>query len=69
MLDLRCFYCGGFPLIMIDHEYSVCVILETNPICSVSSYNAPLQTYMMPLGGVSRLKLILALIVLILNVT
>ena len=42
MLHLLCFSCGGSPLIMIDHEHFVCVILETHPLCSVSSSYAPI---------------------------
>ena len=61
------FYCGGSPLIIIGCKLAVCVILETNLLCSVSSSYTPIITYMIPLRGVSRLKMILALIVLILD--
>ena len=43
MLHLFCFYCGGSPLIVIDRDHSVCVILETYPLCSVSSSYAPIK--------------------------
>ena len=43
MLHLLYFYCGGSPLIVTDREHSVCVILETNPLCSVSSSYAPIK--------------------------
>ena len=52
---------------MIEHKHSVFVILETIPLCSIYSSYAPIITHMIPLRGISRLKMILALIVLMLD--
>ena len=56
MLHLLRFYCGGSPLIVIDCEHSVCVILETNPLCSVSSSYAPIVDLHDAPGGSLQIK-------------
>ena len=55
MLHLLHFYCSGSPLIMIDCE-PVCVILETHPLCSVSSSYAPIVDLHDAPGGSLQIK-------------
>ena len=52
-----------------DREHGVFVILETILLCSISSSYTPIITHMIPIRGISMLKMILALIVLILDLT
>ena len=56
VLHLLHFYCGGSPLIMIHRKHSVCVILETNPLCSVSSSYAPITDLHDAPGGSLQVK-------------
>ena len=57
---------GGW-VVMIDCDPGVCVILGTFLFVPSPPPMPPWWTYMIPLGEISMLKLILALIILILD--